>query len=231
MMTAPAPYVWVLLAAVLALWPGCRFLFGRGGPRLRPGGPSGFRLRPLRRACGLLLVCLGCTTALLALSLAQFLRLTSDAPVLQVRLQQQGPQQFLALIARSDGADSRQYLLHGDQWQVDARMVRWRLPALLAGVPPLYRLERIAGRYQDMAQETSVPKSAYALDDGPAADLTLFKRRFPEWLPFVDVQFGSAAYMPMFDGAVYRVYLDPRGALFIRPDNAWTEAGLKQRGW
>ncbi|CFT87431.1 membrane protein [Bordetella pertussis] len=37
--------------------------------------------------------------------------------------------------------------------------------------------------------------------------------------------------MPMFDGARYQVYLDPRGALFIRPADAVTAERLKQLGW
>ncbi|CPI25769.1 membrane protein [Bordetella pertussis] len=125
----------------------------------------------------------------------------------------------------------RDYTLYGDQWQIDAKVVRWRLPALLAGVPPLYRLERLSGRYQDTARERSAPRSVHALDDWPAPDLAQVKRLVPNWLPFVDVQFGSAAYMPMFDGARYQVYLDPRGALFIRPADAVTAERLKQLGW
>ncbi|MNW22543.1 hypothetical protein D3C71_2240790 [compost metagenome] len=57
------------------------------------------------------------------------------------------------------------------------------------------------------------------------------KQSFPNWFPFVDVQFGSAAYMPLFDGAKYQVFMDPRGALFIRPDGDATAEGLKRLGW
>jgi hypothetical protein len=36
-------------------------------------------------------------------------------------------------------------------------VLKWKLPALLAGVPPLYRLDRLSGRYDDPAQEASAP--------------------------------------------------------------------------
>ena len=62
-------------------------------------------------------------------------------------------------------------------------------------------------------------------------DIGELRRRLPNWLPFVDVVYGSGAYMPMFDGARYRVYVDARGALFVRPDDARTADGLKARGW
>ena len=132
--------------------------------------------------------------------------------------------------ARAPGIGEKQYVLYGDQWQIDARVVRWKLPALMAGVPPLYRLERLSGRYGDAAREAAATRSVHSLDDWPAPDLGSLKKSFPNWFPFVDVQFGSGAYMPLFDGARYQVFLDPR-ALFARPDGQATEEGLKRLGW
>ena len=224
-----APFVWILAGAVIVLLPGLFMLLGRGGPRDERGRRM-FQFRPVRRLFGLLLVALGCVSGLLALSLVQFFRLTADTPVALIEVRQQAEGQFL-VHASAQGVGNKQYVLYGDQWQIDARVVRWRLPALLAGVPPLYRLERLSGRYQDTARERSATRSVHALDDWPAPDLAQVKRLVPNWLPFVDVQFGSAAYMPMFDGARYQVYLDPRGALFIRPADAATAERLKQLGW
>jgi len=184
----------------------------------------------VRRLFGLLVVALACVSALLAFSLVQFSRLTTDRPVASVRMVRQADQQFL-LSATPHGREPREYTVYGDEWQIDARVVRWRLPALLAGAPPLYRLERLSGRYRDVAREKAGVRSVHALDDWPAPDLAALKRTFPNWLPFVDVQFGSAAYMPMFDGARYEVYLDPRGALVAKPADAPTEAELKRLGW
>jgi len=226
---ALAPFAWIGLAALVVLLPGLVMLFGRGGPR-DEAGRRVFRLRPVRRLFGLLLLALAGVSGLLALSLVQFARLTDDKPVAEVMVRQQGDGQF-QLAARTPDQRMRDYTLYGDQWQIDAKVVRWRLPALLAGVPPLYRLERLSGRYQDTARERSATRSVHALDDWPAPDLAQVKRLVPNWLPFVDVQFGSAAYMPMFDGARYQVYLDPRGALFIRPADAATAERLKQLGW
>ncbi|KAB1451866.1 hypothetical protein [Bordetella bronchiseptica] len=229
MIDALAPFAWIGLAALIVLLPGLAMLFGRGGPR-DEAGRRVFRLRPVRRLFGLLLLALAGVSGLLALSLVQFVRLTDDKPVAEVMVRQQGDGQF-QLATRTPDQRMRDYTLYGDQWQIDAKVVRWRLPALLAGVPPLYRLERLSGRYQDTARERSAPRSVHALDDWPAPDLAQVKRLVPNWLPFVDVQFGSAAYMPIFDGARYQVYLDPRGALFIRPADAATAERLKQLGW
>jgi hypothetical protein len=177
-----------------------------------------------------MLLLLGGVSGLLALSLVQFFRLTTDEPVARIEVRQQAEGQF-QVSATAPGVGAKRYVLYGDQWQIDARVVRWKLPALMAGLPPLYRLERLSGRYSDAAREASATRSVHALDDWPAPDLGSLKQSFPNWFPFVDVQFGSAAYMPLFDGATYQVYMDPRGALFVRPDGEATAAGLKRLGW
>ncbi|CAB3726248.1 Uncharacterised protein [Achromobacter denitrificans] len=229
MINGIAPFVWILLGAVVVLLPGIVMLLGRGGPRDERGRKM-FQFRPVRRLFGLMLVLLGCVSGLLALSLVQFFRLTTDEPVARIEVRQQAEGQF-QVEASAPGTGTRQYVLYGDQWQIDARVVRWKVPALMAGVPPLYRLERLSGRYSDAAREASATRSVHALDDWPAPDLGSLKKNFPNWFPFVDVQFGSGAYMPLFDGARYQVFLDPRGALFIRPDGEATAEGLKRLGW
>jgi len=224
-----APFVWILLVAVVVFLPGIVMLLGRGGPRDERGRKM-FQFRPVRRLFGLMLVLLGCVSGLLALSLVQFYRLTTDEVVARIEVRQQAEGQF-QITASAQGIGPKQYVLYGDQWQIDARVVRWKVPALIAGAPPLYRLERLSGRYSDAAREASATRSVHALDDWPAPDLGSLKKSFPNWFPFVDVQFGSGAYMPLFDGARYQVFMDPRGALFIRPDGEATAEGLKRLGW
>lgn len=226
---AVAPFLWIIVPALVALLVGAALCFGRGGPRDATGRKQ-FRLRPVRRLVGLLILALAVVSGLLGGSLYQFHRLNTDQPVATIRLEQQGERQFL-VTCQLEGEAPRQFQVRGDQWQIDARVVRWELPALLAGVPPLYRMERLSGRYDDPVADQAQPRTVYPLGDTRTPDLGTLKRRFPTWLPFVDVQFGSGAYMPMFDGARYRVLLDPRGALFVRPEDSATSEGLKQRGW
>jgi hypothetical protein len=224
-----APSLWIAVVTIAAMLIGFALFLGKGGPRDARGRRQ-FRLRPVRRLVGLLVLALACVSGMFAATLYQFFRLTADEPVATFVLRQQAPQQFVAT-AELPGKAPTEFALRGDQWQIDARVVRWQLPALLAGVPPLYRLERLSGRYADPAADQSAPRTVYALGPAGVPDLGALKQRFPNWLPFVDVQYGSAAYMPMFDGARYRVFLDPRGALFIRPDDSATAQALKQQGW
>ncbi|HEV2607864.1 MAG TPA: hypothetical protein VGT79_07770, partial [Xanthomonadaceae bacterium] len=143
---------------------------------------------------------------------------------------QVAPQRFLATLTPEAG-DSHTVDLQGDQWEVDARVVRWQLPARLAGVPPLYRLERISGRYLDTQKEREATRSLFDLTDAGQLDLWTLKRQFPEWLRFVDADFGSGAYLPMVDGGRFDLLLSPDGGLVAKPADQATRDKLRGMHW
>ncbi len=91
---------------------------------------------------------------------------------------------------------------------------------------PLYKLERISGRYQDLAQERSAERSVWALSEEPKINLLALAQQHPDWLPWVDATYGSAAYVPMADQAQYQVSLSTTG-LIIRPTNTVAEQAVQ----
>ena len=192
----------------------------------RPRRP---RARALRMLAGLVMVVLALSLGLLALSLVQFKRMAEDVPVASLLVTEQAPRQFSVHLL-ADGID-REFTLHGEQWQLDAQVVRWRLPALLAGAPPVYRLERLSGRYIDAGDELEARRSVHALSSGPLPGLAELRQRYPRWLPFVDARWGSGAYLPMIDGARYEVSFNPRGGLVARPADSASERLLREAGW
>lgn len=192
----------------------------------RPRQP---RARAMRMLAGLVMVVLALGLGLLALGLQQFRRMAEDVPVASVTIEQHGAQQFSVHLL-ADGIDDR-FSLHGDQWQLDAQVVRWQLPALLAGAPPVYRLERLSGRYLTTTDELGGPRSVHALAGGPLPGLADLRQRYPRWLPFVDARWGSSAYLPMIHGARYEVAFNPRGGLVARPADPASERLLREAGW
>ncbi|GAA5232815.1 hypothetical protein FOZ76_01800 [Verticiella sediminum] len=231
-MTNIAPFLWFALAAFILAVPGLLMLFGGRGQ------PSAWQPRKphlIRRTFGLLLVLLALALAALAFSVHRYLQLFHDRPVAAIELRQEGPQRYRANVMLVDdaGRASRlaQYLLQGDAWMIDAQVLRWRLPAALAGVPSLYRLERISGRYDELAQERNGERTVYELQEGdPVLDMFSLKQRYPRWLPFVDAQYGSATWMPMHDDARYVVLFNDRGGLLAKPADAYTEDLLRATG-
>ncbi len=209
---------WLLLGAalllLLGLWAWLRA--GKGGYR--------WLLRTL--GAGLVLGALVVGGA--GMLLRQYLWLLDDVPAATLSLVQLAPQQFRATLVI--GAEPpREFVLLGDQWQVDARVVRWTLPGRLAGLPPVYRFERISGRYADVDQDRSAERSVHSLREG--WDFWEFRTRYLAKLPIADARWGSAAYLPMADGARFVVYVSAGGGLVAKPADAATEAMVDAAGW
>lgn len=165
-------------------------------------------------------------TVLLAVALligvvgAQFYtyrRLTMDRPVAVLRFTRIGPHHYAVLLTQP-GATGRRFVLYGDQWELGARVLKWRGFAVLLGMDTVYRLERLSGRYQKVHLELSGPRSVYALAPTGGMNLWRLAERYRGWIPWVDTVYGSATYMPMADQAVYTVSITTSG-LIARPAN------------
>jgi hypothetical protein len=118
-------------------------------------------------------------------------------------------------------------MLAGDDFRIEAIVLKWKLPAMLAGLPPLYRLDRVSGRYDDANQEMNAPRTVIDFNQAGSTDLLDLRKRYPRWVPGVDTLFGSGAYLPLIDGGHYSVDLMRTGALVARPDDA-TEQRIGQ---
>ena len=181
--------------------------------------------RGRRMAAGVrALVCLGffALTALLGgtgVALRGYRLLSDEAPVVEIEAHILSPQHWALTLTWPDDS-SRQEQLYGDDWRLEAVVLKWKLPALLAGVSPLYRLDRLSGRYDDPAQEMSAPRTVidFARHDG--FDLLDLRKQYPRWLPEVDTVYGSGAFLPLVDQGHYSVSLARTGALLARPDEA-----------
>ena len=166
---------------------------------------------------GLLLLSLAALAAAIGLNLRTYDRLTHEIPVATVSFQAQGEQRFSAVLARGTGKPLV-FEVHGDEWQLDARILKWRGLATSLGIDTVYRLDRFGGRFRDIAQERERRRSVYGLGENPGIDVWGVARKYPRWLPWVDAVYGSATYLPMVDGATYRVTVSPTG-LLARPVN------------
>ena len=160
-----------------------------------------------------------------SITLHTYARLTYEQPVAQLTFIALGPQLYTATLVRSPAGDVETFALSGDEWQLDARVLKWRGAANLLGLDARYRLERLGGRYVEIEQERTGPRSVYALGPAPALDLWLLARAYPRWLPFVDAVYGSATYLPMADGARFQVTISQTG-LVARPTNDAAEAAV-----
>ena len=79
-----------------------------------------------------------------------------------------------------------------------------------------------------IAQEREAARSAYALSSPAPFDLWHLKRQFPRWLPWVDADFGSSAYLPLVENGRYEITLAAAGGLVARPADEPTKARIEQ---
>ncbi|PZN32932.1 MAG: hypothetical protein DIU71_06290 [Proteobacteria bacterium] len=177
---------------------------------------------------GLLLLGVGAVIFTVSLNLHTYARLTYERPAAEIVFEARGPQRYRATITQIPSGEMQMFILAGDEWQLDARVLKWRGWANLLGLDAQYRLERVSGRYRDIEQERRDERTVYSLSDNPGIDLWLLSSRYPRWLPMVDAVYGSATYLPMADGARYQILMTQSG-LIARPANAAAQAAT--RGW
>ena len=158
-----------------------------------------------------------------SLNLHTYARLTHEAPVAEIVFEGRGPQQYRATLAEVPSGEMQLFTLAGDEWQLDARVLKWKGWANLFGLDAQYRLERVSGRYRDIEQERTGQRTVYPLSENPGLDLWMLSTRYPRWLPVVDAVYGSATYMPMADGARYEISITQSG-LIARPKNPAAES-------
>jgi hypothetical protein len=178
---------------------------------------------------GAALVCLlaAVAVALVGANLLTYERLTFERPVVRVSFAGAGDQLFNATLTYPSG-EVEGYVLRGDEWQIDARVLKWRGLANLLGFDTVYRLERISGRYDDVERERSAPRTVYALHPAERLDAWTLVRAWHAYAPWTDALYGSATYVPMADGAAYEVTVSQSG-LIARPLNG--RARMAVGGW
>ena len=168
---------------------------------------------------GSLLLAIAAVLFVVSLNLRTYAQLTLERPVAEIVFEQRGPQTFNATLTQMPNGEIQMFVLSGDEWQLDARVLKWKGWVNLFGLDAQFRLERVSGRYRDITQERTAERTVYPLAENPGLDLWKLTLDKPDRLPFVDAVYGNAAYMPMSDGARYEVTISQTG-LIARPVNA-----------
>ncbi len=173
---------------------------------------------------GIAFAAVGAAGAILLSSLYSYGRLTSEVVIASIEFSQEAPNEFTARLM-IDGRLDQFFAMQGDEWQMDARIVTWKSPATILGLDPIYRLERISGRYSDVVRERMEPRTVHSLTEDRALDIWELAQEYPAMTPGIDAYYGTATYVPMADGARFEVSLS-RDALIARPVNDAARAAV-----
>jgi hypothetical protein len=205
-MTITAPIILFALVGIL-----CLFAAARRIRRRRVFGGV------LIGATALVLILLSAVAALIAANLLTYQRLSFEQPAGELQLTRTGDREFNAVLTYPSGEHAN-FALRGDEWQIDARVLKWHAFANLVGFDSAYRLDRIGGRYTRLEDERSQPRSVYSLNQPQRVDLWDLVHRYHSWVPWMDALYGSATFLPMADGALYEIKVSQSG-LVARPLN------------
>ena len=168
---------------------------------------------------GLVLLSVAVMLFLVSSNIHTYERLVYEQPIASISLHQISPQHFSVELEQLDSGERWFFELRGDEWQIDAQILTWKGYANLLGLDSYYRLHRLSGRYTDIEQERTAPRTVHSLTEEQRIDLWSYANEYRNWLSMVDATYGSAVFLPMNDMAKYSVSIS-RNGLVARPDNA-----------
>lgn len=157
-------------------------------------------------------------TLLVALNIHDYQRFTFENHVGDIRFSKLEHQFYQADLVLAGAQNALQYKLRGDEWQLDARIIKWKEPLTSLRLNSVYRLDRLQGRYRDIGQAETGPRTIFALTKSGDLDLWSLSRYYRKWLPWVDAYYGSASYTPMANNAEFQINMTQSG-LIVRPIN------------
>ncbi len=166
---------------------------------------------------------LGFTLLLMVISnLMIYQRLTLERDIARITtsiIAEQNYQIELHLLDADQNDRKESFILRGDEWRLEAKILKWQGWANLVGMDSYYQLDRISGRYRDIEQATGQPVTAFQLSAKQRGiSLWELKRLMKKNLPFLDAYFGQAVFLPLEHGAVYTISINQSG-LLARADN------------
>ena len=168
----------------------------------------------VRGLVALVLIALAALAATVTVGLQGYRALTFEEVAATVHTEPVAPQRFRATITLPDRRLAM-YELAGDAFYMDAHILKWHPWANLLGLHTVYELDRVAGRYNAVADERARPHTAYELARSKPVDLFFIARRRLLG-PLVDAEYGSATFVAATRPATFEVRVSTTG-LLARP--------------
>jgi hypothetical protein len=212
--------IWIIAPLLVA---GLGFLFFLGGAGHMMRGRAG------RAGLGLggggALTIGGLAVGLFGLNLQSYSRLTYEAPVAEVSVHAENPAEKLYIVSvhRLDGTNrTTNCTVQGDEWLLSGRVQKWQAWANEIGLNATYSLDQISNMYFSGAAANGRPITSCDIA-GPAPEINQYlPESWAKWLMSLaiaqDRHFGSANYMPLADGANYKIVITQMG-FNAEPDN------------
>jgi hypothetical protein len=164
---------------------------------------------------GLLFLALAALMGTISVATQGYRALTREELAATVVVRPTGPRQFSARVTFPDGRDTV-YFLHGDQVYVDAHILKWKAIANLLGLHTTYELDRIGGRYFEVAHERDSTRTVFSLARPKRFDMFSLRNRWAVLAPLLDAEYGSGTFVTAQRLDTLQVLVSTTGLLIRR---------------
>ena len=142
----------------------------------------------------LLMLSLSLLFGSISISIQGYNAFTSEELVASVEVFPIREQLYTARITFPDKTE-KQLNLEGDEFYIDAHILKWKSLANLFGLHTFYELDRVAGRYIDIEDESNKHRTVYSLAENKLIDIFYLRLKYPIFSFLVDAEYGSASFV------------------------------------
>ncbi len=111
-----------------------------------------------------------------------------------IKVEPTGYRTFRAHFRFPDGREAS-FELAGDDLYVDAHILKWKPLVNILGMHTYYELDRVAGRYADIADERTKARTIFPLAHEKPLNMFSLRQRYRFLEPLVDAEYGSASFV------------------------------------
>ncbi len=138
--------------------------------------------------------------------------LTREEPAATIKLMATGEQSFNLQLVFPDGT-SRFFSLKGDEFLIDANILKWKPWTNVMGLHTAYRLDRISGRYHQAEDEINQPRTLFEINDNSQQGLGKWREQYRFLSFLLDVEHGSASFVDANPDFEYQLMVTNDGLL------------------
>lgn len=141
--------------------------------------------------------------------------LTREEVAAIVETQPLGAQRFRVRIRLPDGRVVA-HTLAGDEFYVDAHILKWKPIVNILGLQTAYELDRVGGRYERLDDEQNSPRTVFGIGEKKPINMFTLRQRYALLEPLLDAEYGSATFVPVDQPATLEVRVSTTGLLIRR---------------
>lgn len=166
---------------------------------------------------GLLFLTLTGLFVTITVAIQGYRALTQEEVAARVKIEPTGPEKFVAYFSFPNGRKET-FSLAGDQFYVDAHILKWKPVVNFFGLHTAYELDRVAGRYTRLKDELSKPHTVFSLSKSKLVDMFSLRERYSLLSPLLDAEYGSATFIPAKEPTEVEVRVSTTGLLVRKAD-------------